>query len=266
MIHERRLNTARGRFRCLDAGAGWPVVLIHAFPLTADMWRPQLEGVAQGWRYVAPDLRGFGASHAGAAPATMDDYAADVEAIMDTLEIETAVVGGLSMGGYVTFAFHRRASERLSGVVLADTKAEADTPEGRDRRLAMSALVRSSGSRAVADKMLPTLLSDTSRADAALLARVRALIEGNQPEGIDHAIHAMMARPDSTPDLARLQLPLLIVVGEDDVLTPRADSERILNATGRSQLVVLPGAGHLSNLEAPAAFSTALANFLTSSI
>ena len=186
MIHERRLDTARGRFRCLDAGAGWPVVLIHAFPLTADMWRPQLEGVAQGWRYVAPDLRGFGAS-----PATMDDYAADVEAIMDTLEIETAVVGGLSMGGYVTFAFHRRASERLSGVGLADTKAEADTPEGRDKRLAMSALVRSSGSRAVADKMLPTLLSDTSRADAALLTHVRALIESNQPEGIDHAIHVI---------------------------------------------------------------------------
>ena len=92
------------------------------------------------------------------------------------------------------------------------------------------------------------------------------MIEGNAVEGIDHAIHAMMGRPDSTPDLPRLQLPLLVVVGEDDVLTPRADSERIQNATARSQLVVLPGAGHLSNLEAPAAFSTALANFLTSSI
>jgi 3-oxoadipate enol-lactonase len=266
MIHERRLDTARGRFRCLDAGAGWPVVLIHAFPLSADMWRPQLERVAQGWRYLAPDLRGFGASPGGSDQPTMNDYAADVAVVMDALEIESAAIAGLSMGGYVTFALHRLAPERFTSLVLADTKAEADTAEGREARRAMSELVRSQGVSAVADKMLPNLLSQASSADAQLVSRVRLMIEANSVDGIDQAIHAMMGRPDSTPDVPRLSVPVLVIVGEQDALTPRVDSERIQHATERSQLVVLPGAGHLSNLEAPDAFSMALANFLTSAM
>jgi 3-oxoadipate enol-lactonase len=264
MIHEHRLETARGTFRCLEAGAGWPVLLLHAFPLTADMWRPQLERGAQGWRYLAPDVRGFGGSPSGSLRPTMDDYAADVEAVLDALEIETAAIGGLSMGGYITFALHRRAPDRFTSILLADTKAEADTPEGRENRRAMSALVISEGVAAVADKMLPKLLS--SNADREAVATTRRLIERNTVEGIDNAIHAMMGRPDSTPDLSRMAVPMLVIVGREDVLTPPADSERIQRAAGRSQLVVLTGAGHLSNLEAPEAFSTALANFLSSSM
>jgi pimeloyl-ACP methyl ester carboxylesterase len=262
MIHERMIETARGRFRCLEAGAGWAVVLLHAFPMIADMWRPQLERVPQGWRYLAPDVRGFGASPGGSRRPSMDDYAADVEATMDALGIESGAIGGLSMGGYITFALHRRAPERLTQIILADTKAEADTPEGRENRRAMSALVNSEGVGAVADRMLPRLLS--SKADSRLVRTVRHGIEQNTPEGLDGAIHAMMERPDSTPDLARIKVPVLVIVGEEDALTPPADSERIQRATGRSQLVVLPGVGHLSNLEAPDAFSTALENFLTS--
>jgi pimeloyl-ACP methyl ester carboxylesterase len=264
MIHEGWLNTARGRFRCLEAGAGWPVLLIHAFPLTADMWRPQLEAVPQGWRYVAPDVRGFGASPIGSSRPSIDDYAADMEGVMDALEIESAAIGGLSMGGYIIFALHRRAPERFSSVILADTKAEADTAEGRENRRAMSALVNDEGVSSVADRMLPRLLS--AHADPALVHTTRQIIEQNTADGIDCAIHAMMDRPDSTPDLPRLAVPVLVIVGEEDVLTPPADSQRIQSATERSQLVVLPGVGHLSSLEAPGAFSTALANFLTSSM
>ena len=266
MIQEHRVDTARGPVRCLECGAGWPVVLIHAFPLTADMWRPQFDHAPQGWRYVAPDLRGFGGSPAGTLRPGIDDYAADVEALMDALQIETAVIGGLSMGGYITFALHRRAPERFSAIVLADTKAEADTPEGRESRRGMSALVRSAGVAAVAERMLPVLLSPASRARPELTSTVRSLIETNTVDGIDHAIHALMDRPDSTPDLPQLRVPALVIVGEEDGLTPPADSRRMQAAMARSQLVVLPGAGHLSNLEAPAAFSTALANFLTSSM
>ena len=265
MIVERTLTTPRGTFNVLDAGAGWPVLLLHAFPLSAEMWRPQLEAVPQGWRYVAPDLRGFGRSPAGPEPPTMDDYAADVETVLDALGIETAAIGGLSMGGYVTFALFRRAPERFTSLILADTKAEADTPAGRDARRAMSALVNERGVGAVADSMLPKLLSEHSMT-TGLPATVRGLIEGNSVQGVDHAIHALMTRPDSTGELAALRLPVLVIVGDEDVLTPRADSERMVAATERSQLVVVPGAGHLSNWEAPAAFSTALANFLTSSL
>jgi len=264
MIHEHRLDTARGTFRCLEAGAGWPVLLLHAFPLMADMWRPQLERVAQGWRYLAPDLRGFGGSPSGSLRPTIDDYAADIEAVLDALEIETAAIGGLSMGGYITFALYRRAPDRFTSILLADTKSEADTPEGRDNRRAMSALVNAEGVGAVADKMLPRLLS--ANADPEAVAMTRRLIEQNTVEGIDYAIHAMIGRPDSTPDLSQMALPILLIVGQEDVLTPPGDSERIQRATGRSQLVVLPGVGHLSNLEAPEAFSIALGSFLSSSI
>jgi pimeloyl-ACP methyl ester carboxylesterase len=195
----------------------------------------------------------------------MEGYAADVQAVMDALEIEMAIVGGLSMGGYIALAVNRRSPERLSGLVLADTRSEADTPEGRANRMKMSALVRSEGVSAVADQMIPKLLASGLQ-DEATVALVRSMIEGNSVEGVDGAINAMMNRPDSTPDLARLSLPVLVIVGEGDALTPPADSERLKGRTSRSQLVVLPGAGHLSNIDAPEAFSMALANFLASNL
>ena len=231
--------------------------------MTADMWRPQLERVPQGWRYIAPDVRGFGAFSSGPLEVGMDDYAADVEAVMDALEIESAAIGGLSMGGYIIFALHRRAPDRFTSIVLADTKSEADTAEGRENRRAMSALVRSDGVGAVADRMLPKLLSKD--ADPRLVRTVRRIIEQNSADGLDLAIHAMMDRPDSTPDLSRMNAPVLVIVGEEDAFTPPDDSERMQRLIERSQLVVLPGVGHLSNLEAPDAFSTALESFVTSS-
>jgi pimeloyl-ACP methyl ester carboxylesterase len=241
------------------------VLLIHAFPLSADMWRPQLERVPDGWRYIAPDVRGFGRTPAAAGAPSMEAYAEDVQAVMDSLELEMAVVGGLSMGGYIALAVNRRSPERVSGLVLADTRSEADTPEGRSARMTMSALVRSAGVSAVADQMIPKLLA-SSRDDEATVARVRSMIEGNTVDGVDRAIQAMMDRPDSTPDLATLSLPVLVIVGEHDALTPPADSQRLKRRTDRSQLVVLPRAGHLSNIDAPEAFSTALANFLASNL
>jgi pimeloyl-ACP methyl ester carboxylesterase len=265
VIRERTLDTPGGPIRCLDAGAGWPVLLIHAFPLNADMWRPQLERVPDGWRYIAPDVRGFGSTPATRDEPSMEGYAADVQAVMDALEIEMAIVGGLSMGGYIALAANRRSPERLSGLVLADTRSEADTPEGRANRMKMSALVRSEGVSAVADQMIPKLLASRLQ-DGATAALVRSMIEGNSVEGVDGAINAMMNRPDSTPELSRLSLPVLVIVGEADTLTPPADSERLQRRTTRSQLVVLPGAGHLSNIDAPEAFSTALANFLASNL
>ncbi len=259
------LDTSRGPIRCLDAGAGWPLLLIHAFPLNADMWRPQLERVPDGWRYIAPDVRGFGTTPAGDDAPSMEGYAADVQAVLDALEIEMAVVGGLSMGGYIALAVNRRSPERLSGLVLADTRSEADTPDGKAARMKMSALVRSEGVSAVADQMIPKLLGP-SLDDTATVALVRSMIEDNSVEGVDRAIHAMMNRPDSTPDLSRLSLPVLVIVGEEDTLTPPADSESLQRRIDRSQLVVLPEAGHLSNIDAPDAFSTALANFLASNL
>ena len=270
MVQHLYTQVAGRKRRYLASGAGWPVVLLHAFPLSAEMWRPQLEAVPDGFRMIAPDLRGFGEdpgidAHAGSQ--TMDDLASDVDALLTELQIERAVIGGLSMGGYVTLALFRRVPERFHGMVLADTRSQADAPEGLQARRAMSELVRDQGPAAVADQMIPKLLGKTTREERPAVEReVRRLIVANQAAGIDGGIHAMMSRPDSTPDLARISAPTLVIVGEEDQLTPVSESELLQRSISRSRLVVLPGAGHLSSLEVPDEFSRALADFLSSNL
>jgi 3-oxoadipate enol-lactonase len=270
MIREAHVSVDGRRMRYLHAGAGWPVVLIHAFPLNADMWRPQLERVPDGWQIIAPDVRGFGP---GADPPdlsralTLDDVASDVAQLLDHLEIDRAVIGGLSMGGYATFAVFRLAAERVGGMILADTKAQPDTPEGREGRRRMIELARAGGASAVADEMLPKLLGATSaRTNPELQSQVRGMIESAAVAAITAAVEAMMARPDSTADLARASCPVLIMTGAEDVLTPVSDAEAMQQHAVRSHLVVLPDAGHLSSMEAPDAFSKAMTDFLKSNI
>ena len=267
MVRESRATISGRTVRYLDAGSGWPVVLIHAFPLNADMWRPQLERVPEGWRFIAPDLRGFGPEAAAPGAITLDDMAGDIAALLDELAIDPAVIGGLSMGGYVTFALFRRAPERFSGMILADTRASADTPQGLDGRRQMIATARAEGASGVAQSMLPKLLGKSSHERRPDLSpRVRALIERSSTPGIVAAIEAMMARPDSTKDLSRISCPTLVIVGEEDALTPVTDAVALQNQIARSRLVILPQAGHLSNLEVPDAFALALSDFLSSNL
>jgi len=244
----------------LEAGAGWPLVLLHAFPLNAEMWRPQLARVPEGWRFIAPHLRGFGPTPMGDLPPSMDTYAADVAALMDALQLDSAVVAGVSMGGYIAFAMYRAAPARLAGLVLADTRPQADTADGRAGRAAMRERLAREGPRGVADQMLGKLLSGAAAPE--VVAHVRQMIERADPAGIDAAIVAMMARPDSTPDLPHMSCGTLVVVGDEDAITPRADAEAMQRAIPRSTLTVIPGAGHLASLEQPDVFSRALADFL----
>ena len=254
--------------RYLEAGTGRPIVLLHAFPFSADMWRAQLGRVPKGWRFIAPDLRGFGSGTVAPDPsrASMDDFAADTLALLDTLSIERVVIAGLSMGGYVTFALFRQAPARFTGLVLADTKAQADTPDGKAGRRAMSELLRTKGVGAVVDGLLPKLAGETTRrARPAVMAEARRLMEANRPAAIDAALHALMNRPDSTPELGRITCPALVIVGQEDTVTPVADAELLARSIGGAELAVLPGAGHLSNLEVPEDFSNVLAAFLSRS-
>jgi len=193
--------------------------------------------------------------------------ASDIGALLDELAIDSAVIGGLSMGGYVTFALFRQSPARFTAMILADTRAQADTPEGLEGRRTMIALAHAEGASAVAQSMLPKLLGKTSserRAD--LSQKVRAMIENARTEGIVGAIEAMMRRPDSTKDLPRILCPTLVIVGEEDVLTPVADAVALQNQITRSRLVILPEAGHLSNLEVPDGFALALSDFLSSNL
>jgi 3-oxoadipate enol-lactonase len=255
-----------GRVRYLEAPAQGDrprgtLVLLHAFPLNARMWEPQLALAAHGWRIVAPHLRGFD-EDAGDPPAsTVDDYAGDVIDLLDALHVEDAVIGGLSMGGYAAFAIFRRAPRYIRGLILADTRSQADTPDGVEGRKRMLQLLADKGAAAVVDEMIPKLLGARSR--AALDDRVRALALSSPPAAIAGAIRALMTRPDSTPLLAAIRCPTLIVVGDEDTLTPPALSEQMHRAIPGSELVIVPGAGHLSSLEQPDAFNSALARFLT---
>ncbi|MFB3853502.1 MAG: alpha/beta fold hydrolase [Vicinamibacterales bacterium] len=239
------------------------LVLLHAFPLSARMWAPQMEAVPPGWRFLAPDLAGLGETDDRAGEPSMDDYAADVVAILDHLHIADVVLGGLSMGGYAALAVLRLAPERVRALVLADTRPQADTDEGRRSRRAMLARVDEGGVAALAEDMIPMLLSARMRAEKPDVERqVRRLIRGNRPEGIRAAVRRIMSRPDSTTLVRGLEMPVLILNGEEDTVTPVAAAREMQAMIAGSSLVVIPGAGHLSNMEQPDLFNGALAAFL----
>jgi pimeloyl-ACP methyl ester carboxylesterase len=240
------------------------IVLLHAFPLGAGMWERQIPSIPKGWRLITPDLRGFGGSTApDGASLSMDDYASDVVSLLQELGITRAVIGGCSMGGYATFALLRRQPELASGVVLADTRAGADSPEGRANRRNMLALVDREGPTGVARDMMSKLLGQSSRdSDPTLESTVRRLIKQQSPEGIRGAIQRMMERLDATPVLAALRVPTLIVVGEEDALTPVEESKRMAEVVAGARLEVIPRAGHLANMEQPARFNAVLTDFL----
>ena len=266
MVHEHR-TALKGRVtRYLEAGLGEPLLLLHAFPLSADMWRPQLERVPRGWRFIAPDMRGLGGSALdGSTAVSINEYASDTLDLMNALDLDRAVIGGLSMGGYATFALFRQAPERVSGMILADTKSSADTEDGVRGRRALLERLRSDGVKAVADQMMGKLLGETShRERSTLVAEVRRQIEANRADGVDAAIYALMTRPDSTPDLPRIACPTLVIVGEEDIVTPVSEAEALHHSIRGSQLCVLPGAGHLSNLEAPEEFSNTITKWVAS--
>jgi len=240
-------------------------VLLHAFPLGANMWEPQMRAIPNGWRLITPDLRGFGGSTEVDPVGTQSigDYADDVVDLLSELSVERAVIGGCSMGGYAAFALLQSKPELIEALVLADTRATADSPEARANRRSMLALVDREGPQGVAKDMMPKLLGPTTREiNQTAEATVRRLIKQQSPVAIRGAIHRMMDRPDSTPLLATIAVPTLVVVGEEDELTPVADSERLAQAITGSKLVKIPGAGHLSNLEQPDAFNHALSAFL----
>jgi pimeloyl-ACP methyl ester carboxylesterase len=245
-------------------GHGRTLVLLHAFPLNAAMWQPQLTAAPAGWRLVAPDLAGLGSTddHDRASVA-LDDYATDVMTLLDRLGIAHAVVAGVSLGGYVALALARLAPERLAGLVLVDTKAPADGPEARDGRARMLEVLSERGTAGVADAMIPKLLGETSRRERpSLVAEVRSMVLTNDPEGVRRAILRLRDRPDATPVLATVAVPALVVVGEEDAVTPPAEAERLAQGIPGARLERIPGAGHLSTLEQPAAFGRVLGDFL----
>ena len=245
-----------------DAGEGTPVVFLHAFPLNRAMWVPQTTALAGDWRCVTIDVRGFGESSA-TSPFSVDRYADDVAVVLDHAGIDRTIVVGLSMGGYIAFAFWRRHAERMRALVLADTRAGADSADTLQRRRELVAVARAKGTRAVAERQVVGLLGKSTRERRPdLVVDTQRIAEQASVEGIIGALEAMMARPDSTPTLPTITVPTLIVVGDEDVLTPPKEARAMQAAIARGRLEVLGEAGHLSNVEQPSAFNAALERFL----
>jgi pimeloyl-ACP methyl ester carboxylesterase len=247
-----------------DVGSGVPVLFLHGFPHNRSLWSPQLGALAAPARTICMDLRGFGESVA-AEPGGVDGYADDAGALLDLLGVERAVIVGLSMGGYAAFAFWRRHRQRVRALVLCDTRATADNDTGRAARVEMQALVKERGSMAVANQMITGMVGRTTREkNPELVDELHRMMSIAPVQGIVDALDALRTRPDSTPTLATIDVPTLIVVGDEDVLTPVKDARAMHLAIAGSRLEVIVGAGHVSNIERPAAFNHVLSEFLVS--
>lgn len=245
-----------------DRGNGIPLVFLHAFPLSRRMWDPQMVALSGRFRVIAIDLRGHGESDAPLWRYTLDQAADDVAGLLDRLSIGKAVFIGLSMGGYVCFSFYRRFASRVQALVLADTRAGADTEEGRIGRFEMAQTAYRQGPAAIADLMIPKLLApQTVQTKPDLVRLVRAVIEGNQISGIAGDLMAMAERPDSVPMLPTIACPTLVLVGEEDLATPPSESRLIAERIPGARLEMLPEAGHLSNLEQPDRFNRVVEDF-----
>ena len=246
-----------------DRGAGRPVVLLHAFPLDRRMWQPQLGPLASAARLIAVDLPGFGDSPPSRGPFTIDSAADAVSDFLDAGGLTGRVVlGGLSMGGYIALAFARRHPGRLAGLILADTRSEPDDAAGRAKRDEMIALAHSAGVSGVIDQMLPKMLAPPARPE--VVETVRTVAAGQSPASVAAALAALRDRPDATAALGAITVPTLILVGEHDAITPPVMAQVLAAKIPGSKLVTIPGAGHLSNLENPDAFSAAVGEFLGS--
>jgi pimeloyl-ACP methyl ester carboxylesterase len=247
-----------------DVGSDTPVLFLHGFPHNRALWAPQLGALAAPARTICMDLRGFGESDV-AQHDGVDGYADDAAALLDALGIDRAVIAGLSMGGYAALAFWRRHRDRVRALVLCDTRATADSDTQRESRRAMKALVAESGSMAVANQMIAGMVGATTRSKNPELAdELHRMMSLAPVEGMLYALDALMTRPDSTPTLATIDVPTLIVVGDEDTLTPVADSRVMQLAIPGSRLEIIAGAGHVSNMERPATFNHVLSEFLVS--
>jgi pimeloyl-ACP methyl ester carboxylesterase len=258
--------TIDGRtLRYHDVGTGphaW--LLFHGFPFSSESFAPQLEQPPAGYRLIVPDLRGFGESaldgrSARTSRPSLDDYAHDGLQLLSVLGLSTALIGGVSMGGYVSLALTRLRPDVVGGLVLIDTQASADDEAGRQRREATALALEKDGMGALVEAMLPKLL--TADAPERLREELRALMACQNPLAAAFASRAMAGRSDSRDVLSRFAGPCLVVVGEHDVITPIDRARAMADLVQGASLKIIPNAGHLPNLEQPQAFGAALEAF-----
>lgn len=249
-----------------EAGQGSPVLLLHAFPLSHLMWETQLDALSGEFRVLAPSLRGFGRTTGFVDQPSIRQMAEDVIEFLEALRInEPVVLCGVSMGGYVALAFAHAYPRRVRALVLADTRAEPDTEEAKTKRNEMIEFARQHTPADVVERVLPTLTCDTTReCRPTVIGKITDIAASQTKDGIINALQALRDRPDARPWLASISAPALVIVGEDDTLTPPAMAHTLVDGIRNSQFAVIESAGHLSNLEQPEAFNEAVLSFLQS--
>ena len=248
-----------------DVGEGTPLVLLHAYPLSSAMWLAQREDLAKRFRVITPDLRGFGGSVLGDDEPSIDLMADDVAALLRSKGIDRAVIGGLAMGGYVAMAFCLRHLDRTLGVVLANTKATADSPDAQARRQTLAErIVAEESVRELVDGLLPDLVGPTTfRQRALVYGRVRGLVQSTPFRAAAWAQRAMAARPDYTEALHSVRVPALVIAGSEDTLATEDDARAMVEALPNAELLVMPRCGHLTAVEQADLFNQAVGEFVS---
>lgn len=243
-----------------DEGRGLPVLLFHAYPLNGDAFEKQVKALSGRYRFIIPDVRGFGRSGLGEGPTEMSRIARDGLALLDALKVDSAVVGGVSMGGYASMALLREDAGRVRGLVLVDTQATADDEAGRARREASAQEALREGPEAVVRALLPKLVAAP---DSEAGREVAAMMRSATPAGLAAAQRGMAMRPDSKDILARYAGPALVVVGEKDPVTPLEKAKQMADLVSGARLEVIAAAAHLPNQEQPEKFNAVLESFLS---
>jgi len=238
------------------------LVLIHAFPVNRQMWKHQLDGLSDIMRVVAPDLPGFGESPELGEEKSVAAFAREVVRLLDQLSIPKAVFGGCSMGGYLVFELWRQAPERFAGIILCDTRCEADSPEARENRMKTIAQIREQGVAPLESMLAKLICGETAANRKELVEDIRVVILSTSPASAIDALQALADRPDSSQTLASVNVPALAIVGEKDVVSP-LDVVRFMQEKIRgARLAIIPNAGHLSPLENPQTVNGAIREFL----
>lgn len=247
-----------------EYGNGSPVVLIHAFPLSGEMWNANKKPLVEsGFRLILPDLRGFGRSPDFSEMNTIEAMARDINELLDFLKIEKAIIGGLSMGGYVTFNLYRLFPQKFAGLVLCDTNSGSDTFEKRKSRYELIEKIESQGSQALIENMLPNTISDfTKNTNRELVAELETMFAEIEPEAAIAALRAMAERGDQTKILEKINVPTVLIFGEEDRITNLQTAESLHGQIVNSRLFTIKNAGHFSNMEQPEQFNKILNDFI----
>ena len=247
-----------------EYGNGFPVVLLHAFPLSKNMWNESIKPLTElGFRLILPDLRGFGESDNFADINSMETMARDVGGLLDSLKIEKAIIGGLSMGGYITFNIYRLFPHKCAGLILCDTNSASDTVEKKEQRYELIDKIESLGAQALIENMLPNTISDfTKNTNHELIVKLKTMFAEADPKAAIAALRGMAERFDHTKLLEKINVPTALIFGEEDKITNTQIALTMRGQIENSQLFTIKNAGHYSNLEQPEQFNSILCNFL----